>query len=182
MLRSFRLANHRSFRHEQELLLTPSHNNDRDVVPVAAWRCQAVEAIVLARGAAQRARSLLPRQGRLRRRERWRCAPPLTASLGDLTGQRYGHVSACPPLRAAPQCISTPRPRSIASTGCDQAGLSCTPILPLELPDRAWSRAPCMATLDQVPGCPFTGPVELGRCAGFDLGGPRRRVGLILGP
>jgi len=29
--------------------------------------------------------------------------------------------------------------------------------------------------------CPFTGPVELGRCAGFDLGGPRRRVGLILG-
>ena len=32
------------------------------------------------------------------------------------------------------------------------------------------------------PGrCPFTGPVELGRCAGFDLGGPCRRVGLILG-
>ena len=32
-------------------------------------------------------------------------------------------------------------------------------------------------------GCPFTGPVELGRCAGFDLGGPRRRrrVGLIFG-
>jgi len=30
--------------------------------------------------------------------------------------------------------------------------------------------------------CPFTGPVELGRCAGFDLGGPCRRVGLILGP
>ena len=30
-------------------------------------------------------------------------------------------------------------------------------------------------------GCPFTGPVELGRCAGFDLGRPRRRVGLIFG-
>ena len=33
-----------------------------------------------------------------------------------------------------------------------------------------------------IAECPFTGPVELGRCAGFDLGGPRRRVGLILGP
>jgi len=32
-----------------------------------------------------------------------------------------------------------------------------------------------------VVKCPFTGPVELGRCAGFDLGGPCRRVGLILG-
>ena len=32
-----------------------------------------------------------------------------------------------------------------------------------------------------APRCPFTGPVELGRCAGFDLGGPCRRVGLILG-
>jgi len=32
------------------------------------------------------------------------------------------------------------------------------------------------------PACPFTGPVELGLCAGFDLGRPRRRVGLILGP
>lgn len=32
-----------------------------------------------------------------------------------------------------------------------------------------------------LTGCPFTGPVELGRCAGFDLGGPCRRVGLILG-
>ena len=29
-------------------------------------------------GAAQCPRPLLPRQGRLRRRERWRCAPPLT--------------------------------------------------------------------------------------------------------
>lgn len=36
MLRSFRLANHRSFRREHELLLTPSYNNDRKVVPVAA--------------------------------------------------------------------------------------------------------------------------------------------------
>lgn len=36
MLRSFRLANHRSFRDEQELLLMPSYDNDRDVVPVAA--------------------------------------------------------------------------------------------------------------------------------------------------
>jgi len=34
---------------------------------------------------------------------------------------------------------------------------------------------------DTVGSCPFTGPVELGRCAGFDLGGPCRRVGLILG-
>jgi len=33
-----------------------------------------------------------------------------------------------------------------------------------------------------LSGCPFTGPVELGLCAGFDLGRPRRRVGLILGP
>ena len=32
-----------------------------------------------------------------------------------------------------------------------------------------------------VRRCPFTGPVELGRCAGFDLGGPCRRVGLIFG-
>lgn len=36
MLRSFRLANHRSFRDEHELLLMPSYDNDRDVVPVAA--------------------------------------------------------------------------------------------------------------------------------------------------
>lgn len=36
MLRSFRLANHRSFRGEHELLLMPSHDNDREVVPVAA--------------------------------------------------------------------------------------------------------------------------------------------------
>ncbi len=36
MLRSFRLANHRSFRDEQELLLMPSYDNDREVVPVAA--------------------------------------------------------------------------------------------------------------------------------------------------
>lgn len=33
MLRSFRLANHRSFRDEHELLLMPSYDNDRDVVP-----------------------------------------------------------------------------------------------------------------------------------------------------
>jgi uncharacterized protein len=31
-----RFANHRSFRDEQELLLMPSYDNDRDVVPVAA--------------------------------------------------------------------------------------------------------------------------------------------------
>ncbi|MGH8571496.1 MAG: AAA family ATPase [Gammaproteobacteria bacterium] len=36
MLRSFRLANHRSFRDEHELLLIPSYDNDHDVVPVAA--------------------------------------------------------------------------------------------------------------------------------------------------
>lgn len=36
MLRSFRLANHRSFRDEQELLLMPSYDDDREVVPVAA--------------------------------------------------------------------------------------------------------------------------------------------------
>lgn len=36
MLRSFRLANHRSFRDEHELLLMPSYDNDRDVVPIAA--------------------------------------------------------------------------------------------------------------------------------------------------
>jgi uncharacterized protein len=36
VLRSFRLANHRSFRDEHELLLMPSYDNDRDVVPVAA--------------------------------------------------------------------------------------------------------------------------------------------------
>lgn len=36
MLRSFRLANHRSFRDEQELLLMPSYDNDHEVVPVAA--------------------------------------------------------------------------------------------------------------------------------------------------
>lgn len=36
MLRSFRLANHRSFRDEQELLLMPAYDNDREVVPVAA--------------------------------------------------------------------------------------------------------------------------------------------------
>lgn len=36
MLRSFRLANHRSFRDEQELLLMPSYDNVREVVPVAA--------------------------------------------------------------------------------------------------------------------------------------------------
>ena len=36
MLRSFRLANHRSFRDEHELLLMPAYDNDRDVVPVAA--------------------------------------------------------------------------------------------------------------------------------------------------
>lgn len=36
VLRSFRLANHRSFRDEQELLLMPSYDNDREVVPVAA--------------------------------------------------------------------------------------------------------------------------------------------------
>lgn len=36
MLRSFRLANHRSFRDEHELLLMPSYDDDRDVVPVAA--------------------------------------------------------------------------------------------------------------------------------------------------
>ncbi|MGH3824140.1 MAG: AAA family ATPase [Pseudonocardiaceae bacterium] len=36
MLRSFRLANHRSFRDEQELLLMPSYDNDRDVVLLAA--------------------------------------------------------------------------------------------------------------------------------------------------
>jgi uncharacterized protein len=36
VLRSFRLANHRSFREEHELLLMPSYDNDRDVVPVAA--------------------------------------------------------------------------------------------------------------------------------------------------
>jgi len=36
MLRSFRLANHRSFRDEHELLLMPSYDNDRAVIPVAA--------------------------------------------------------------------------------------------------------------------------------------------------
>ena len=36
MLRSFRLANHRSFRDEHEFLLMPSYDNDHDVVPVAA--------------------------------------------------------------------------------------------------------------------------------------------------
>jgi uncharacterized protein len=36
VLRSFRLANHRSFRDEHELLLMPSYDNDGDVVPVAA--------------------------------------------------------------------------------------------------------------------------------------------------
>jgi len=36
VLRSFRLTNHRSFRREHELLLTPSYSNDREVVPVAA--------------------------------------------------------------------------------------------------------------------------------------------------
>lgn len=36
MLRSFRLANHRSFRDEHELLLMPAYDNDRDVVAVAA--------------------------------------------------------------------------------------------------------------------------------------------------
>jgi uncharacterized protein len=36
VLRSFRLANHRSFQDEQELLLMPSYDNDLDVVPVAA--------------------------------------------------------------------------------------------------------------------------------------------------
>lgn len=36
MLRSFRLANHRSFRDGHELLLMPSYDNDRSVVPVAA--------------------------------------------------------------------------------------------------------------------------------------------------
>ena len=35
MLRSFRLANHRSFRDKQELLLMPSYDDDREVVPVA---------------------------------------------------------------------------------------------------------------------------------------------------
>jgi hypothetical protein len=33
---------------------------------------------VVSGGAAQPAGPLLPSQGRLRRRERWRCAPPLT--------------------------------------------------------------------------------------------------------
>jgi uncharacterized protein len=36
VLRSFRLSNHRSFRDEHELLLMPSYDNDREVVPVAA--------------------------------------------------------------------------------------------------------------------------------------------------
>jgi uncharacterized protein len=36
VLRSFLLANHRSFRDEHELLLMPSYGNDRDVVRVAA--------------------------------------------------------------------------------------------------------------------------------------------------
>ncbi|GGU37239.1 hypothetical protein GCM10010178_31800 [Lentzea flava] len=36
MLRSFRLANHRSFRDERELLLMPAYSKDRDVLPVAA--------------------------------------------------------------------------------------------------------------------------------------------------
>ncbi|XVV02099.1 AAA family ATPase [Actinosynnema sp. CA-248983] len=35
MLRSFRLGNHRSFRDEQELLLSPAYEKDRQVVPVA---------------------------------------------------------------------------------------------------------------------------------------------------
>ena len=35
MLRSFRFANHRSFRDKQELLLMPSYDDDREVVPVA---------------------------------------------------------------------------------------------------------------------------------------------------
>lgn len=36
MLRSFRLGNHRSFRHEQELLLMPAYNPRRGTVPVVA--------------------------------------------------------------------------------------------------------------------------------------------------
>jgi uncharacterized protein len=36
VLRSFRLANHRSFRDEHELLLMPAYSRDRDVLPVAA--------------------------------------------------------------------------------------------------------------------------------------------------
>jgi hypothetical protein len=36
MLRSFRVANHRSIRDEQELVLVPAYDTDRDVVPVAA--------------------------------------------------------------------------------------------------------------------------------------------------
>jgi hypothetical protein len=36
MLRSFRVANHRSIRAEQELLLTPAYDKTRPVVPVAA--------------------------------------------------------------------------------------------------------------------------------------------------
>jgi uncharacterized protein len=36
VLRSFRLANHRSFRDEHELLLMPAYSKDRDVLPVAA--------------------------------------------------------------------------------------------------------------------------------------------------
>jgi hypothetical protein len=36
MLRSFRFANHRSFRDEQELVLIPAYDRDRQAVPVAA--------------------------------------------------------------------------------------------------------------------------------------------------
>jgi uncharacterized protein len=36
VLRSFRLGNHRSFRDEQELLLMPAYDNEREVVSVAA--------------------------------------------------------------------------------------------------------------------------------------------------
>lgn len=36
MLRSFRFANHKSFRDEQELLLMPAYDKERPVVPVAA--------------------------------------------------------------------------------------------------------------------------------------------------
>ena len=36
MLRSFRVANHRSIRDEQELLLMPAYDKQRPVVPVAA--------------------------------------------------------------------------------------------------------------------------------------------------
>jgi len=36
-------------------------------------------------------------------------------------------------------------------------------------------RTPSSAVHNTIKECPFTGPVELGRCAGFDLG---RRVGV----